>query len=58
MRDMLCGAGFGGGGGEEDGEQCTLRFVSTAKVLAECNLKYYIILECSDPPRQRSWTIS
>ena len=27
--------------------QCTLRFGSTAKVLAECKLKYYRISECN-----------
>ena len=29
---------------------CTLRFESTAKVLAECNLKSYRISECCPPP--------
>ncbi len=32
------------------GHAGTMRFGSTAKVLAECELKYYRILECAGSP--------
>ena len=45
----LCGglSGEEGGGGWN---QNTMRFGSTAKVLAKCMLKYYRISECRSPP--------